>query len=126
MDRFNRALTEGEIKNQFYTAWGIWLLRFMVFEGKVFLSQQKKAQVGESIILRADAAGSQPMAFKWFCSGELLPGSDSSILEYLPSWPIMVWCVSGFVSNAKGKVTSDILKHMSSRLIQQKNSRIIL
>ena len=107
---FNRALTEGEIKNQFYTAWGnlppeiYGILR----EGDYEIAEE--AIVGDSIFLRADAAGSQPMAFKWFCNGELLPDSDSSILEYLPSTPDSVVRFQVLVSNAKGKVTSDFFE----------------
>jgi|LSQX01.2.fsa_nt_gb hypothetical protein len=107
---FNRALTEGEIKNQFYTAWGdsppeiYGILREGDFESA------EKAQVGDSIILRADAAGSQPMAFKWLCNGELLPDSDAYILEYLLSVPNSVVHFQVIVSNAKGKVTSDFFE----------------
>jgi hypothetical protein len=107
---FNRALTEGEIKNQFYTAWGnlppeiYGILR----EGDYEIAEE--AKVGDSIILRADAAGSQPMAFKWFCNGELLLDSSSSVLEYLPSTPDSVVRFQVLVSNAKGKVTSDFFE----------------
>lgn len=107
---FNRALTEGEIKNQFYTAWGNLAPEIYGIRREGVFKSAEKAQVGESIILRADAAGSQPMAFKWFCNGELLPGSDSSILEYLPSVADGVVRFQVFVSNAKGKVTSDIFE----------------
>ncbi|MCK9316395.1 MAG: LamG domain-containing protein [Verrucomicrobia bacterium] len=107
---FNRALTEGEIKNQFYTAWGnlppeiYGILRGGDYE------TDEVAKVGDSIILRADAAGSQPMAFKWFCNGELLPDSDSSILEYSPFIPNSVVRFQVLVSNAKGKVSSDFFE----------------
>ena len=90
---FNRALTEGEIKNQFYTAWGdsppeiYGILREGDFESA------EKAQVGDSIILRADAAGSQPMAFKWLCNGELLPIPMHYPRNTYFLSPI-VWCIS--------------------------------
>lgn len=104
---FNRALTEGEIKNQFYTAWGNLPPEFFGILREGDYETAEEAKVGDLIVLRADAAGSQPMAFKWFCNGELLPDSDSSILEYLPSTPDRVVRFQVLVSNAKGKATSD-------------------
>ena len=107
---FDRPLSEGEIKNQFYTALGNHSPEIFGIVREGSFSLPHEAKVGETVFLRADAAGSQPLSFKWFCNGELLGDSESSVLEYYLSGLRAVERFEVLVSNALGEVRSQVFE----------------
>lgn len=107
---WGRALSPGEVKQQFYCAWpGIPPELFGVTRvGQA--SNPTLAQVGEPIVLRADAAGSLPLCFRWFCNGILLQEGPEDHVQYVCDVPGASERFQVIVSNTEGTISSEFFE----------------
>jgi Concanavalin A-like lectin/glucanases superfamily/Bacterial Ig domain/Immunoglobulin domain len=98
---YDRALSSGEIVNQYYTA---------IPTAPIITAQPAGVTVfeGEEVTLSVTAMGTGPLQYQWLESGNPVAGATGSML----SFPSAVEAQSGLyqvvVSNGQGSVTSDV------------------